>query len=305
MAATLTFQINGTPQELKCKSIITIGRDRNSDVVLNDLSVSRNHAMVRLIGRDDFYLIDSGSANGSLLNAKRVSMPVLLKNADLIQVGDTEFVFNQERSKQGGVDTLSMQETLVSDKPDIKHITIMVADIRGFTMLSEQLNIQTLTKVMNSWFNQVGDVIYKNGGIVDKFIGDCVFARWETGDTDAEVIRKVIGAAKEINEVTGALNENFPEIKEKVMIGVGINTGAASVDIGADNTALGDAVNLAFRLESATKIIDKDIVMSEAAYKCLNKNCWKKAEQHIRVKGRRDPVRIIGVNFSETEKLLA
>ncbi len=304
MAATLTFQINGKPQDLECKSILTIGRDRNSDIVLDDLMVSRNHAMIRRIGRDDYYLIDSGSANGSLINTRRVSMPVLLKNADVIQVGESQFIFHQEHHAEGGVDTLSMQETVISDTPDIKQITIMVADIRGFTSLSEQVHIRTLTKMMNSWFNQVSDVIFRNGGTVDKFIGDCVFARWEAGEQQDNIIYKVIQAASDINDITCNLNKSFPEVTDRIRIGVGINTGAASVGIGQDNTALGDAVNLAFRLESATKIIGKDIVMSESSYKVLDKNHWKDAEQHIRVKGKRDPVRIIGLDFSETKLLL-
>lgn len=304
MAATLTFQINGTPQDLECKSSITIGRDRNSDIVLDDLTVSRHHAMIRLIGQDDYYLIDSGSANGSSLNSKRVSMPILLKNGDVIRVGETDFVFHQEHQKEAGVDTVAMQETVISDTPDIKQITIMVADIRGFTSLSEKVHIRTLTKMMNSWFSQVSDVIFKNGGTVDKFIGDCVFARWEAEDAEKDIIFKALRAATEINEVTCSLNQKFPEVTDKIRIGVGINTGAASVGIGQDNTALGDAVNLAFRLESATKILGKDIVMSESSYKDLNKEVWKNVEQHIKVKGKRDPVRIIGLDFADAKKLL-
>jgi len=85
---------------------------------------------------------------------------------------------------------------------------------------------------------------------------------------------------------------------------VGINTGAASISAGQDNSAIGDAVNLAFRLESATKVIGKDLVMSECAYKDLPKKYWSTAELHIRVKGKRDPIRIVGLDFSEVEVIV-
>ena len=85
---------------------------------------------------------------------------------------------------------------------------------------------------------------------------------------------------------------------------MGINTGAASISAGQDNSAIGDAVNLAFRLESATKVIGKDSGMSECAYKDLPNKYWSTAELHIRVKGKRDPIRIVGLDFSEVEVIV-
>ena len=74
--------------------------------------------------------------------------------------------------------------------------------------------------------------------------------------------------------------------------------------IGVDNTALGDAVNVAFRLESATKVLGKDIVLSETAYRHLPEKFWKPLTQKIRVKGKRDPVRIFAVDFTDVPMLL-
>ena len=68
--------------------------------------------------------------------------------------------------------------------------------------------------------------------------------------------------------------------------------------------ALGDAGNIAFHLESATKMLGKDIVMSESAYRHLPEVFWKDHEQHIKVKGRRDPIRICGCDFSTVDKLI-
>ena len=304
MSAVLTYKIGELTQRVPCKTVMTLGRDKNSDIVLTDLRVSRNHAMVRRIGHGDYYLVDGGSANGSFINKQRVTMPTLLKNGDCISIGNSDFRFEQEKEKHLGVDTLSMQETIVHDSPVIKQITILVADIRGFTSLSEQLPIKTLTRLMNSWFTDVSDIILKNSGMVDKFIGDCVFARWETETDKAMTVKQALRSASMINGITRELNKTFQELSEQIRIGVGNNTGAASVGIGQDNSALGDAVNIAFRLESATKMLGKDIVMSESAYQHLPEVFWKGSEQHIKVKGRRDPVRICGCDFATVDKLI-
>ena len=304
MSAVLTYKIGELTQRVPCKTVMTIGRDKNSDIVLTDLRVSRNHAMVRRIGHGDYYLVDGGSSNGSYINKQRVSMPTLLKNGDCLSIGNSDFRFEQVTETHLGVDTLSMQETVVHDSPVIKQITILVADIRGFTSLSEQLPIKTLTRLMNRWFTDVSDIILKNSGMVDKFIGDCVFARWETETDKTMTVTQAMRSACMINGVTRELNQTFKELPEQIRIGVGINTGAASVGIGQDNSAMGDAVNIAFRLESATKMLGKDIVMSESAYRHLPEAFWKDNEQHIKVKGKRDPVRICGIDFSTADKLI-
>lgn len=287
-----------------CKTVLTVGRDKSSDIVLADLMVSRNHAMIRCIGHGDYYLIDGGSSNGSYVNQQRVTMPRLLKHGDRIVIGGVEFLFEQEKHEVVEADTVSMQETIVHDTPEIKKITILVADIRGFTSLSEQIPIRTLTQLMNNWFNRVNDIIIQQNGIVDKFIGDCVFARWEADDDETETVIRALTAANAINKMTEDLNRTFTELTEELKIGVGINTGAASVGTGVDNSALGDAVNVAFRLESATKVLGKDIVLSETAYRNLPEKYWKALTQKIRVKGKRDPVRIFAVDFVDVPMLI-
>ena len=304
MSATLRYSYAGQLKEVACETVTTIGRDIHNDIPVDDLTVSRNHAMVRRIGHDDYYLIDSGSANGSFLNGSRISMPSLLKNSDQIKIGSLEISFIQEQKSISGNDTQSMLETVISDTPEINEITILVADIRGFTTLSERVDIRTLTKMMNAWFSQVSDIIMKNGGLVDKFIGDCVFARWQAGAEDKKTIYRILNAAVAIDNATKNISHDFPDVTENIRIGVGINTGAASISAGQDHSAIGDAVNLAFRLESATKVIGKDLVMSECAYKDLPRKYWSTSELHIRVKGKRDPIRIVALNFDEVEKIV-
>jgi len=304
MTAVISYKLDGVVRKVPCKSVLTLGRDMNSDIVLPDLHASRNHAMIRCIGSGDYYLIDSGSANGSFVNRQRVAMPRLLKSGDRITIGQIEILFEQSSKQQGNFDTLSMQETVISDSPDIKQITVLVADIRGFTSLSEQMDIRTLTKLMNRWFHNVSNAIFNNAGTVDKFIGDCVFARWESDVDQGKTVKQALNAALLINDITRELNGSFSELTEALKIGVGINTGAASMGIGQDNTALGDAVNIAFRLESATKVLGSDVVMSESTYRHIPAKFLEGKTHHLRIKGKRDPIRICSLEFDEVKQIL-
>ncbi|MBI3561078.1 MAG: FHA domain-containing protein [Gammaproteobacteria bacterium] len=305
MPASLTYTIDTATQTVACKSVLTVGRDKSCDIVLVDLMVSRNHAMIRRIGNSDYYLIDGGSSNGSYINQHRVTTPKLLKHGDRITIGGFEFLFEQEKQEVAVMDNICLLETIVDANPEIKRITILVADIRGFTSLSERVPIRTLTVMMNTWFNEVSDVIINNNGIVDKFIGDCVFARWEAAEDERSTVLNALKAAKAIDTVTQNLNQDFEEVPEQLHIGVGINTGAASVGIGVDQTALGDAVNIAFRLESATKLLGRDIVLSESTYRHLPKALWQSSAQKIKVKGKRDSLRIVAFDFGQVDAILA
>lgn len=304
MSANVCYRNKGVSKKVPCKAVLTLGRDKNSDIVIIDLLASRNHAMIRRLGHNDYYLIDSGSSNGSFVNSHRVAIPRLLKTGDLIQIGGSELVFEQEHKVEDRMDTISMEETIISDRPVLRQITVLVADIRGFTSLSESVDIRTLTRMMTSWFHRVTDVITEHGGIVDKFIGDCVFARWEFDADEAESVIRALQAAVLINEVTEELNNNSAELSKQLRVGVGINTGVASMGIGQDATALGDAVNIAFRLESATKVLGTDIVMSESSYSTLPENCMAGEKQKIRVKGKRDVLRICSLHFDDVKKML-
>jgi adenylate cyclase len=304
MTAFLSFSTNAGRERVPCGSVTTIGRDRNNQIVFSDLRVSRNHAMVRQLGAADYYLIDSGSSNGSWLNDRRITTPTLLHDGDRILIGGTELVFEQASPTTDTASAESLQATVVMDHPLIGEITILVADIRGFTSISERLTIQQLTRVMNQWFHSVSDIIEHHRGVVDKFIGDCVFARWESGDARQNV-RDALRTACLIGTSTAKLNDDFPELDHPLRIGVGINTGLAALTVGHENTALGDSVNTAFRLETASKEIEADIVLSESAYLQLPPEYRKGVQREIRLKGKANPVHVLGLAFNQAEHILS
>lgn len=306
MSAILTIQDGTNTTDVTCHAVVTIGRDKNSDIKINDREVSRHHAMIRRLGDGDYYLIDSGSVNGSYVNNKRITTPTLLKNAEIISIGPATITFIQdkarltEHARQEDIET-----TLLNHNINISQITILVADIRGFTTLSEEIPISTLTKIMSEWFRHVSNLVAEYEGVIDKFIGDCVYARWEASVDTPNTVINALTTAIAINKVSSTLNQTYPDLPRPLKIGVGINTGQASVGIGADNTAIGDAVNLAFRLESASKELKKDIVLNQSSYQELPSPLWHNKEIKIMVKGKKEAINVCGFNFDEVERFLA
>ncbi len=303
MSARLTFSKDGEQTEIACRAAMTIGRDKNSDITLADPQASRNHAVLRQLGEDDYYLIDSGSANGSFVNNRRIATPVKLNDGDTILLGSTVLTFHQQRD-----DTLSREvnedATVLTNSLSIKQITILVSDIRGFTTLSEEVPINTLSKLMSEWFKLVSDCVAQLNGEVDKFIGDCVYARWEADANPAQSVIAALRAAQRIQEITNHLNQTHTDLPRPLQIGVGINTGHAAVGIGRDNTAIGDAVNTTFRLESSSKDLQTDVVLGASAFQLLPESWWRSKTQTVTVKGKKEPVEVCGITFPELDSLL-
>jgi adenylate cyclase len=305
MSAYLTFSVHGKSQKMPCGTLFTVGRDYSSDLVLDDKVVSRNHAIIRQLGGGDYFVIDSGSSNGTYVNGSRITVPTKLRNGDVLSFGSLEvtFVSGERYTSQDQREVLD-DTAIMTRKTSIVPITILVSDIRGFTALSESIPIQQLTKLMNDWFHVVSDCVHTNRGTVDKFIGDCVYARWrhEIG-TDHSVIR-ALHAAFGIYRVTDSLYQKYSVLSQPLRVGVGINNGQAAVNVGQESTAIGDAVNLAFRLESASKELHKDIVISKSAYETLAPRFWSGREQTIYVKGKKQAIDVVGYTFDEIYSIL-
>jgi adenylate cyclase len=155
-------------------------------------------------------------------------------------------------------------------------------DIRSFTPISEGLSPTELVEFLNKLLNELSQPTINNEGTLDKFIGDSIMAFWnaplDVADHPAKAARAALGmrsALKELNDTDAfRLKWRFGE-NAKVQIGVGINTGIACVgNMGAESrfnyTAVGDAVNIASRVESATKHVGCDILVSEATASAIS-----------------------------------
>tara|TARA_Y100000816_G_scaffold275020_1_gene242842 strand:- start:4990 stop:6633 length:1644 start_codon:yes stop_codon:yes gene_type:complete len=186
---------------------------------------------------------------------------------------------------------------------ETKELTFLFSDIRGFTPISEKYktNPQGLTKVINKFLTPMTDIIMKNGGTIDKYMGDCIMAFWNAPIDTKNHKELAIKSALEMIDKLKELNENngFGD-NNKLNIGIGINSGKAVVgNMGSeqrfDYSVLGDAVNLASRLEGVSKNYDATLVVGEDTYKDVATQFNFKKLDDVQVKGKTEKVSIYSI----------
>jgi adenylate cyclase len=174
-------------------------------------------------------------------------------------------------------------------------ITILFMDIRGFTTFSENNTPILVVHMLNDLLDKVTNIILDHGGTVDKYMGDAVMAFWGAPGTDKKQATNALDAAIAI--------QNKIQSETQFNVGVGLNYGHAIVgNMGStrrfDYTAVGDTVNTAKRLESATKELGEPIVLSEAVHnKLIEEKAKIKTKDigHISLKGKSQRVHIFGI----------
>jgi class 3 adenylate cyclase len=204
-------------------------------------------------------------------------------------------------------------------KGERQQMTILFADMRGFTELSEGLIPDKLVTVLNRYFTLMSEAVHENDGVIDKFIGDAVMAYWGmpfnqenrqaqlTAQAALEMFEKVKILREELPELMG-IRKNLPEIS----IRIGIATGDVVVgNIGSEKTknftVIGDTVNLASRLEGTNKAYGTQILITEATAALLNTNMVTREIDTIKVPGKNEAKKvfeIMGMRMAMSQELL-
>lgn len=180
-----------------------------------------------------------------------------------------------------------------------KHVTVLFADISGFTAMSEKLDPEEVTDLMNGCLSRLADVVVKYEGYVDKFVGDCIMALFGAPIAHENDPELAVRAALEMLQVTAEYNKTLPiKLEKPLSLHIGINSGMVVVGgVGSDQkmnyTAMGDTVNLASRLESIAG--DGQIFISKYTHNLIRNKFEFKAHEPIKVKGKKDPVPIFEV----------
>jgi adenylate cyclase len=184
---------------------------------------------------------------------------------------------------------------------ETKELTFLFCDIRGFTPISEkyQSNPQGLTLVINKFLTPMTEIIMKNEGTIDKYMGDCIMAFWNAPLDCTNHKEMAVKSALEMIEKLKELNDSG-EFGDKLNIGIGINSGKAVVgNMGSnqrfDYSVLGDAVNLASRLEGVSKNYDATLVVGEDTYKDISNQFNFSKLDDVQVKGKSNMVSIYTV----------
>jgi len=192
-----------------------------------------------------------------------------------------------------------------------RELTLLFCDLRSFTTISEGFDAHGLTRFLNEYLTPMTDVVLDHGGTVDKYMGDAIMAFWNAPLDDEHHARNSAMAALAMRaelaklnarwqDEAGAQRKPFP----KVRFGVGLNTGICCVgNLGStrrfDYSAIGDDVNVASRLEGATKFLGVDIAANEATRGEAPDLAWLEIEKLV-VKGKSLPITAYALVGDET-----
>ncbi|HTE20750.1 MAG TPA: adenylate/guanylate cyclase domain-containing protein [Armatimonadota bacterium] len=237
-------------------------------------------ARAKQLGRDEFGQV--GRAVNEMVDG--------LKEREIVKASFARYVSRQV------MDSIIRSGEVPTVRGDRRRVTVMFCDIRGFTTLAETMPPEEVVQLLNEYFAAMVEVIFRNNGTLDKFIGDGLMVLFGAPDDDLFQEENAIRAALEMQGALRRLRDKWmgqggPEIR----IGVGINSGTAVVGhFGSSErleyTAIGDTVNLASRLETATKELGVEILVSEYTYSAVRGTVRATRMGPVQVKGRTEEV---------------
>ncbi len=248
--------------------------------------------------------------------AVNVVTPLAIQLVTMVFAYSYSFIMegrNKEKIKQAMGKYLSqdVMKNVVKNIDDIKlggkraNVTVLFADIRGFTSMSEKMSAEDVSVILNEYFSEIEPIITKYNGTINKFIGDAVMAVFGDPIQDLEHPVKAVKCAYEMLKKVEELQDKWLfEGKPKIEIGVGINTGDAFVgNIGSEKrleyTVIGDTVNLASRIESYNKVYKTNFLISSSTYSYVSTiaDVIKISEVQIRGKAKKmDIYEVLRIN---------
>jgi adenylate cyclase len=200
-------------------------------------------------------------------------------------------------------------------KTERKEMSVLFADIRDFTTLSEQFTPEELSDFLKEYLSEATAIIFNNKGTIDKYVGDMIMALWNAPLEDENHAVNAVISAMQLISLTEVLSEQFKEKNwPAIRVGIGISSGEMVVgDMGSTYrkayTVLGDAVNLGARIESLTKYYGVDILVSSSTFEDITQhNVICRKMDRIKVKGKNTAVEIyqpIGFEADLTDAIKA
>jgi class 3 adenylate cyclase len=258
----------------------------SADQELNDIAGHFNSIFKRLKGVDS--------------EIKEQSVQLMIYARDISQSYIRTKDEEELRSRLSRYVGEHLVEKLISSKKGVflenerKEVTILFADIRSFTTITERMEAEDVVSMLNQFFGIMVDIIFRNNGILDKFVGDELMAVFGLIPSENTAPHDAIKAAIEMQDATEALMKaRVKQGKETFEVGVGINTGSTIVgNVGSENrmdyTVIGDSVNIAARLEQIAK--GGEIIIGEETYDQTKDHFRIQKKGEINVKNKTEPV---------------
>lgn len=185
---------------------------------------------------------------------------------------------------------------------EMKEVTILFSDVRGFTSMSEKLSAQEVVTVLNEYLTAMVDIVIANNGTLDKYVGDAIMAVWGSPLADPQHKQNGMRTAVQMMEVLKELQAKWAtEGKPHIDIGIGLNTGQVVAgnmghpEYKMDYTVIGDDVNLAARMESANKEMKSHVLITGSTLDGCEDMVDVIHHPPIKVKGKEKPIEVYEV----------
>ena len=196
---------------------------------------------------------------------------------------------------------MSLNEQIVSEKGKLQNVAVMFSDIRDFTKYCEDKSPEEIVTFLKEYQSIMVDIIFKHDGTLDKFVGDGIMATFGTPSTSEDDASNAVRAAMEMSSSLRSFNiDRTKSGLEEIRIGIGIHYGQVVVgSIGSGNrleyTVIGDTVNIASRLETATKELKREIVFSREVKNQIAADIKTTLLGSIEIRGHGKPMQVFSV----------
>lgn len=268
-------------------------------------SLDQLHRGVKAIDKGDLSqkINISGDDEFSELAREINNMAQGLQERERLRLSFTRYV------SQHIMESIIKSEDSVKLSGERRKITLLFSDIRQFTKLSEKSNPEQVVSLLNEYFSVMVDVIFRNHGMLDKFLGDGIMVEFGAPLDDPLQEYHAVKAALEMQDELATLKKRWLlEGKPQIDIGIGIHTGLAVIgNIGSekriDYTAIGDTVNVASRLEQFTKQLKVPLLISEATVAAVRDQFnFTDLGAHV-LRGRTDPISVYTIERTEFNQI--
>ncbi|MES9874734.1 MAG: adenylate/guanylate cyclase domain-containing protein [Candidatus Sedimenticola sp. PURPLELP] len=194
------------------------------------------------------------------------------------------------------VDRLLAEAGVGEISPEVKRVTILLSDLRGFTAMSESCPATDVIGMLNGYFSRMSEIIAGYGGIIDKFMGDAILALFGVPEAAEDDLERALACAVDMQRAMDEINHDHEQSGlPSIHMGIGINTGDVAAgslgsDVHREYTVIGDEVNLASRIEAYS--LRGQILLSENSHQLAGDLVETGSANEVYVKGRREPVRL-------------
>lgn len=262
------------PVALSC----SIGRSPSNQIVFSGTKVSRRHAIVHSQGNNEFWLVDLGSSNGTCLNGRRVSQPTRLKNRDEISIGDFVLTFRMPEPVNAEGNSQTLTEATLHDVKTAS-CWLLLVDMVDSTAIAKKMLPGQLATTTGRWLAACTEIIEKNDGVINKFLGDGFFAYWPQLKLQREVSQALI----QLKDLQEKADPDFRVVLHCGEVTVG------GIAARGEESLMGTDVNFVFRLEKLAGSRGDRRLMSAVAQKRLGDTIQTALEGEHSVPGFPEP----------------